>query len=146
MNWGERVVNEVMIFRAELWCSSSDMLVKKVWLAAQQYPGRTFASVSKDLLVSMGLPEVYNFAGWSEFTNTGKPVLPGYKHAIRYELEVRSCIEWKRSLHQRGNVGIHLLAQQHPVSVGAVLLNHKKIALSRGRSGVRPTAVGYCIN
>ena len=39
--WGERLRDEVLVFRAELWCCKNDMLVRQGWAAAQVLPGRT---------------------------------------------------------------------------------------------------------
>jgi hypothetical protein len=142
LNWGERVLLEVLSFRAELWCSGPDLLVHKVWRAAQDFPGRTFASVSQGIVSELSVPEVYDFPGWSEYMSAGRPVLPAYKQAMRKELESRSCAEWKRNLHNRSNVSVHILAQQYPCSVGAIFLDHNNLNMLAGAKDFDKLRVG----
>ena len=40
LSWGERVLYEALVFRAELWCCESHLLVRQVWGYAQGFGGR----------------------------------------------------------------------------------------------------------
>ena len=124
LNWGERVMLEVICFRAELWCTASDLLVHRVWLEAQGLPGRTFAQVSEEVLCTLTAHEVYDHPGWQGRASTGSSVLSSYRKSIQALLERKSCEAWKHSLAIRSNVGVQVSAQQWPVSVGEVLLRH----------------------
>ena len=55
---------------------SEAMLVRDILEAAQNFPRRTFASASLKVLHEIGVPEVFNFAGWDKFVQTGDSVLP----------------------------------------------------------------------
>ena len=87
-------------------------------------PGRTFASVSKQLLVSLSFREVHELPNWAEYVNGGRPILPAYKQEIKKQLQDQSVAKWKASLMARTVMPIHIQAQQFPVSVGAVFLEH----------------------
>ena len=64
--WSDRLLFEVLAFRAELWCSSPDMLVHEVWLKVQSLPGNTFANASWRYLAQANIPEVYDVMAWQK--------------------------------------------------------------------------------
>ena len=66
LNWGERVMLEVIIFRAELFSCPGSMLVRQVWSRAQNLAGNTFARASRSLLQDLTLPEIFEFRPNSE--------------------------------------------------------------------------------
>lgn len=122
LNWGERVMLEVLMFRAELFSCSRNMLVRKVWSMAQGLPGNTFALASRGLLQELALPEIFDFCGWKYFLESGMSNLASYKRLVQETLETRSIMAWRVALASKGGCAPHLLAQQCPVSVGERLL------------------------
>jgi len=50
LSWDEKLIYEVLAFRAELWCARAELLVHDVWRAAQHFTGATFARASRCLL------------------------------------------------------------------------------------------------
>ena len=123
LSWGEKVIYEALVFRAELWTCASHLLVRKVWQQAQSFPGRTFASVSRAALQKLGLPEIFECAGWQAFIDCAVPVLPAYKLFVKSGLEERSVAAWRSRL-QDPNAGheVVLLLQNTTVSAGLRLL------------------------
>ena len=114
---------EALVFRAELWCCKSDMLVRRAWSAAQKLPGRTFANASLQALTHLGFPEVFQFPGWAAFLEHGVSVLPSYKAALKERLVSDSISRW-RAAQLRSHAAVpSLLAQQYPCSAGARLLD-----------------------
>jgi len=122
LDWGERAVYEALAFRAELWCTSEDMLVHHVWHMAQNMSGRTFAAESYRLLHELQLPEITSMEGWTQFIEDRRPILPVYKKMLRKRLEQRSSTAWKLALQVLPGVGAHQLAQHYPCSIGFRLL------------------------
>ena len=120
--WSERLLYEVLVFRAELWCCKNDMLVRQGWAAAQVLPGRTFANASRSALTELGFQEVFQFEGWPAFLDSGAPVLPSYKAALKGWLVTRSVSKWRNALVLSGTVNPIILALQFPCSVGCRLL------------------------
>ena len=123
LTWGERLLYEALVFRAELWCCSSEMLVRSAWESAQHFPGKTFASVSQEALKSVGFAEIFSFEGWGNFIAHGVPVLPIYKAALRERLVVDSVARWRASMASMGAIVPSLLSQQFPCSAGGRLLD-----------------------
>jgi len=123
LSWGERLCLDVLVFRAEIWCCKSDMLVRQVWARAQQFPGRTFASVSHSLLRNLQLPEVYEFIGWDEFISESRPILQAYRDFVFAQLCQRSGQSWRQSLVKSCASCPHLLTQQFPCSAAKRLLD-----------------------
>jgi len=121
--WGEQLCYDVLVFRAELWCCKSTLLVRKAWAAAQSLPGQTFAAASKELLLQLGLPEVFDVDGWNQFISCGDPVLPSYKALVKDTLEQRSVSAWLHVIRTSYSDRLHLLSQHSPSSVGARLLD-----------------------
>ena len=122
---------EALSFRAELWCAKTGLLVQEVWARAQALPGRTFAAVSRELLVEHGVPEVHGLPGWQEHMEERSPVLPEYKTMLYRELVNHSTCKWKLALRQVANVGTHLLSQRCPVRVGARFMDRECRSLLR---------------
>ena len=145
LNWGERVMLDVLVFRAELFCCPSDMLVRQVWGHAQHMPGRTFAKASLQLLQELGLPEIHAYQGWEYFLASGISNLASYKSLVLNALEMRSISEWRASLIAKSDCLPHLLAQQCPMSVGQRLLEadymdhlHETMDFDKMRIGLVP--------
>ena len=127
LDWGDVAIYNVLCFRADLsrlWCSKPDMLVHDVWDVAQHLPGRTFASVSKQLLSSISFQEIFEFPGWQEYVQHGKPIMPIYKKKMRQYLAERSIAKWRADLLACATLPIHVQAVRYPVSVGSVFLQH----------------------
>ena len=122
LSWGDRLVLDALTFRADLWCCEKGMLVRAAWSAAQHFPGHTFARTSKQALVSLGSPEVYEFAGWKEFLADGIAVLPNYKAALKAVLVAHSQAQWKASFLKSAPPP-YMLVQQFPCCAGTRLLD-----------------------
>jgi hypothetical protein len=149
LSWGEQVCCDVLVFRAELWCCKGTLLVRKAWAAAQSLPGRTFAAASKLLLSQLGLPEIFEQAGWEEFLAGGGSVLPSYKCFIRSALVQRSALSWLQSIRSSHLDKLHLLSQHGPSSGAARLLDAGSLDLlsaaddwDKFRLGLVPLAHG----
>ena len=99
------------------------MLVRSAWTAAQNFAGRTFAWASRQALLQLEFPEIFEFAGWDQFVSEGKPVLPRYKAALRSVHELASIAQWKSSFVQSSVSAPFLLVQQFPCSAGGRLLD-----------------------
>ena len=123
LSWGEQICFDVLVFRAELWCCKSTLVVRKAWAAAQALPGRTFAASSKSLLLQIGLPEVFEMDEWNSFISNGEPVLPGYKSLVKSCLEESSEAAWLESIRTSQADKLHLLSQHGPSSGAARLLD-----------------------
>ena len=127
--WGERVMADVLAFRAELWCCSADMLVSRVWSEAQHFKGKTFATASQSLVIYFSVGEVHDHPFWGHGAEAKRKALLAYKISVKNALVARSTARWKSSLQARAGTGIHILAQQYPVSVGHILLDHDRLDL-----------------
>ena len=121
MSWGERIVYDALVFRAELWCAKEGLLVCDVWKHAQNLPGNTFALRSRQLLEVHEVPEIFDFPGWGSYVDEREPVLPAYKRHVRAILERRSSHAWVTSVRSL-DAGSHILTQPCPMSVGGRLL------------------------
>jgi len=122
LTWGDRLVYDALAFRAELFCCESGLLVRSVWQAAQQFPGHTFAEVSRQRLADLGLPEIFHFPGWAGFLSDGSSCLKEYKSMLKESL-VRSSVQtWKTSFLHSSAVQPFLMSQQFPCSAGGRLL------------------------
>jgi len=120
--WGEQVQFEAIAFRAELWCTKSDMLVRRVWDAAQEYPGRTFAWASRQALTIVGFPEIFDFQGWSEYLEHGASSLPQYKESLKAKMVADSVLQWRSAMRRCTSAPPWIMAQQYPISAGERLL------------------------
>jgi hypothetical protein len=122
LTWGDCLVYDALVFLGELWCCESGMLVRTVWAAAQDYPGRTFAATTRQSLVDLGLPEIFETPDWEDFLQTGKPVLPRYKAFLKEELSNRSIAKWRVKFFGSSQAQPYHLSQQFPCNAGARLL------------------------
>ena len=129
LDWGERVMADVLAFRAELWCCSADMLVNRLWSEAQHFNGKTFATASQSLVIYFSVGEVHDHPFWGHGAEAKRKALLAYKISVKNALVARSTARWKSSLQARAGTGIHILAQQYPVSVGHILLDHDRLDL-----------------
>ena len=74
LDWHEKTMLDVIRVRAELWCSSPDILVHSVWHASQHFPDRTFAKESKQLLAHVSR-DVFEMPEW-DADITGRRLVP----------------------------------------------------------------------
>ena len=129
MDWGTRLFYEVLVFRAELWCTTDELLVHEVWVAAQHMPGKTFASASSNLLQAIGFVEICDFANWKANGSGNGKMLGTYKTALKHFLHKKSCNEWALQMSTSSAAQPHLQAVKSPVSVGGRLLDAGKIGM-----------------
>jgi len=122
MSWGDQLIYDALAFLAELWCCEASMLVRTVWSAAQEYQGRTFAWASRQSLLELQLPEIFDCAEWSAFLRDGTPALAIYKSRLKIFLCARSIQLWKATLVSSSSAQPAILSWQFPCSAGARLL------------------------
>ena len=123
LTWGERLVYEALVFRADLWSCESNMFVRKIWREAQNLKGKTFARASKLILEAVGLLEIYELPEWQQYVDTGRQCLNHYKAYLWKELTSRSHTNWRSLFKHSCRVHVHMLQQHTPISASARLLN-----------------------
>ena len=110
LSWDEELVLRALNVRAELWVTPASLLVREVCQAAQQYRGRTFASVSRRLLCDIELPEIFDLAVWSQLEDNRLAVLDYYKKWLKAEFTLRSTASWRRAIADAPGARLYLKA------------------------------------
>ena len=114
MTWGEQLVFRALCFRAQLWMCPTTMLVCKVWRECQSFEGRSFSNVSRQLMIDLDLPEIYERHSWEFVESDGLSVLDNYKHFQKTELERRSAFSWRQRAANLRGLPLYILSQLGP--------------------------------